>query len=261
MMESSSARAPNLSDVEEIRVRLEKLADECAHAGNRLGYFTASYVETTTRVLALLRGNEFEAPDQVLALTVGYARRFLKMVADFRAGQPIARCWRLAIEAGTNKRLSILQHLLLGMNAHINYDLGIVAAQVSEDEAQLLTLRTDFLRINDLLAATLDTFQDRINRFSPVMRIIDRLGYRFDEAIFNFNLAHARDAAWSLATSLLALRNSEFPGAAEDALDVLDSKLAWLGRLLIDPGPVLRPAARAIRMFENQDVAAFLRTA
>src|SRR5690606_41399624 len=57
----------------------------------------------------------------------------------------------------------VLQHLLLGMNAHINLDLGIAAAETAPGTA-LPALKRDFDEITTLLGEMLDDVQDRIGR-------------------------------------------------------------------------------------------------
>ena len=51
----------------------------------------------------------------------------------------------------TARRPIILQHLLLGMNAHINLDLGVCASELAEPGA-IDAIRVDFDAVNDVLA-------------------------------------------------------------------------------------------------------------
>ena len=43
--------------------------------------------------------------------------------------QPTSASWRVAFDAATKSKYLVLQQLLVGMNAHINLDLGIAAAE------------------------------------------------------------------------------------------------------------------------------------
>jgi hypothetical protein len=54
-----------------------------------------------------------------------------------------SHCWRIAFDAADRQEPPVLQHLLLGMNAHINYDLGIAAADTYPGAA-LVPLHRDF---------------------------------------------------------------------------------------------------------------------
>ena len=55
------------------------------------------------------------------------------------------------VRGGATLAPVILQHLLLGINAHINLDLGIAAVETSPGN-QLAPLKNDFDMINKLLA-------------------------------------------------------------------------------------------------------------
>ena len=63
--------------------------------------------------------------------------------------------WRVAFDAAARRRPIVLQHLLLGMNAHINLDLGVTAATFAGPEG-LATVRRDFDAINRVLADLVD---------------------------------------------------------------------------------------------------------
>lgn len=58
----------------------------------------------------------------------------------------------------------ILQHLLLGINAHINLDLGIAAAQTSPGD-DLPDLRNDFVEINRVLVRQVDGIRERSENY------------------------------------------------------------------------------------------------
>jgi len=53
------------------------------------------------------------------------------------------------------------QHLLLGMNAHINLDLGVAAARVCPAD-QLPNLKNDFDRINLILSDLIGAVQEEL---------------------------------------------------------------------------------------------------
>ena len=63
-------------------------------------------------------------------------------------------------------RLSVIQHLLLGMNAHINLDLAVNVSNLSTRET-IEGLKEDFYAINEVLSCLVDLVEDQIG-------IIDR---------------------------------------------------------------------------------------
>ncbi|MEX2393712.1 MAG: DUF5995 family protein, partial [Actinomycetota bacterium] len=144
----------------------------------------------------------------------------------------------------------ILQHLMLGMNAHINFDLGISAAQISE-QSSLDDVEQDFNEINTILAELLGDVQQRLGSVSPWMRILDFVGGRKDEVIVNFSMRHARDAAWGVAQRYVPLDAAARTTTEGD----LDRRVADFARVVLKPGRLISTAAIPVRLRERASVA------
>lgn len=97
----------------------------------------------------------------------------------------------------------IVQHLLLGVNAHLSLDLAIHA------------LRRDFLLINDIPARVVSTVQDSVGAMSPLMSLLDQVGGRTDEQSLDFSARQSREEAWYNAVLPAGQRNEERKGAVE----------------------------------------------
>jgi predicted RNase H-like nuclease len=143
----------------------------------------------------------------------------------------------------------VLQHLLLGMNAHISLDLGVAAAEVCPGRA-LPALRGDFDEINRLLGEMVDEVQARIARISPWMWVIDHVGLRTDEALCGFCMERARDLAWRAAERLAPL------AAADRAqeIDRIDALACMLSGPIGSPGPIASTVLLVPRLREAGDV-------
>ena len=232
--------------LDELRVQ----AREAGARDDRCGYFAALYALMTERVCQGLEGGRFREPERLQALTCHFALRYLGALYRYRAGESTPESWRVAFDAGPTWRPIVLQHLLLGINAHINFDLGISAAQVS-DASSLDDVEADFNEINAILAELLDDVQDRLGTISPWMRILDWVGGRQDEAIVNFSLRRAREAAWDVATRYVPLDADARLGAEAD----LDARIARFARVVLKPGRIISMAAVPIRLRERASVA------
>src|SRR5690606_25037112 len=181
---------------------------DAARREDRAGYFAALYALMTERVCEGLTAGRFAEPARLQALTCHFAGRYLSALEQHREGGTPPESWRIAFDAGSHWRPIILQHLMLGMNAHINFDLGISAAQVS-DQSDLATVEHDFNEINAILAELLGDVQQRLGSVSPWMRILDFVGGRKDEVVVNFSMRHARNAAWGVAERYVPLGADE----------------------------------------------------
>ena len=67
----------------------------------------------------------------------------------------VPRCWRAAFDVAGDSHLMIVQHLLLGINAHVNHDLPQVVVELAPERGDLAGLRADFDAMNTILAETL----------------------------------------------------------------------------------------------------------
>src|SRR5829696_10467410 len=85
-------------------------------------YFLGTYLRTTRSVAAALAAGRFEDPSWVAAWDVEFACFYLDALElHGKAPEAVPAPWRLAF--GADPSLPPEAHVLLGVNAHINYDL------------------------------------------------------------------------------------------------------------------------------------------
>jgi hypothetical protein len=235
--------------IQEVLDRLDEEIEIAVQNGSRTAYFACLYRGVTQRVLDGIRAGRFQDGPRMERLDVAFANRYLAAIGAYRRNEQASRSWQLSFDAARLKRLVILQHLLLGMNAHINLDLGIAAAQVAPGSA-LPPLKRDFDEISRLLGEMLDDVQSRIARVSPWMGLLDRVGGRTDEQICSFCLGGSRDLAWLWAQRFAGLNSSHLPRE----VDLLDRTVAVLTEPIRRPGPALATALALVRARETSDV-------
>jgi Family of unknown function (DUF5995) len=220
-----------------------------------IGYFAAMYLGVTRVVRAGIDEQRFTTPDRLTDLTSVFALRYVDAWRAHRAGDPPSAGWAVAFAAADRWRPTVLQHLLLGMNVHINLDLAIASAQVAPGD-EIHGLRVDFDAINDVLAGLIQKIQDDLNLISPLYRFIDDVTGRVDRAVVNFSIARARAEAWKLAT-FLAVAD---PPAMQRRITEHDRLVAALGGAILRPGPLLSSALLAVRLTEKRNPAAIIDT-
>ena len=243
-------RAETIDDVLSL---LDRIIDRARRADSRLGYFAALYRNVTLRVKDGIAQGRFEDGARMEELDVRFANRYFAAYERHRTEQSPTQCWQVAFDAATWWRPLILQHLLLGMNAHINLDLGIAAARVSPG-AELPALEHDFREINNVLIEMLDGVQDHLSAVSPWLGVLDMVGGGTDELLAAAGLKGARARAWRTAQRLAPIaRDTQQP-----AIDRADERVAHLGELLLRPGPFLTTAAFVVRCAEDHSVDAVI---
>src|SRR5688572_30447251 len=120
--------------IDEVLTHLDVIVAQASQERGRAGYFAALYRGVTARVRDGINRGDFEDGERMARLDVAFANRYLEALHRFRAGEPTSKCWQIAFTSAARWRPIVLQHLLLGMNAHINLDLGVSAAAVSRNE-------------------------------------------------------------------------------------------------------------------------------
>jgi hypothetical protein len=240
----------HINTIDEVIERLNEILQWAAAEGSRIGYFAALYRGVTERVREGIASGLFQDGARMERFDVIFANRYLDALRMFRAGDQPTRSWLFAFETAEGTRPVVLQHLLLGINAHINLDLGVAAAEVSKG-SELGALQSDFDSINDILASRVRVVQAQIARVSPLTSLLERIDPTADRAVINFSIERARDQAWTVAELLACLH----PNAWPNRIDVLDRTTTSLARLIRDPpGWVLNTGLGFIRLAERHSI-------
>ncbi len=236
-------------NIDQVIDQLDDIIDWSINSSSRLGYFAALYRKVTLKVKEGIGDGFFEDGARMENLDVIFANRYLEAFDQNQKNIKNTRSWQLAFEASNQWWPIVLQHLLLGMNAHINLDLGIAAARTSPGQA-VHDLEADFNKINQILASLVEGVQRELTEVWPVLGILDRIGGKTDEAIINFSMERARDHAWRVAEKLAPLSQTE----QDSRMDVLDKEIALVGRLIRHPGIIIGTANKIIRCGEKGSI-------
>lgn len=229
---------------------LTRIIERSRREPTRLAVFPSMYRTVTRTVADGLAEGYFGDAARVERLVVTFADLYIDAVDAWLAGRRPPVSWELAFAFASRPRGSILQHLLLGMNAHINLDLGVATAAVTsvEDRAGL---RDDFDRVNGVLFALLDALQGELDDLSPWMGRVDRWGLGFDEACMRLGIRTARDDAWEFAGALV-----ESDAAQRTGLTVArDERTRRAGRFLCHGLSPVHLANRVIARRECRDLS------
>lgn len=234
-----------MNTLAEATVYFEALLDRLVKARDRRGVFVAAYVEITRGVGARIREGAFRDSAWVERYLVEFAKLYRSALEAFDAGGACPKAWRIAFGAAANGESSVLQDLVLGMNAHINGDLplALAAAGLGPDRA---IRRADHLAVNAILQAHADNVQNAVaGIYSPVLRALDFATGRLDELVAGFAIAKARESAWLKAALL-----TDVPAFVREPLaKLLEGEVALLARGILAPtalNPALRRALRAV---------------
>lgn len=243
--------------IDEVLAQLDEVIEYCVTHRRPHGAFAALYRRVTAAVKDGIAEGRFEDGARMERLDVIFANRYLNAWRERQAGRPTTAAWAAAFEAdAADERRLVLQHLLLGINAHINLDLGIAAAETSAG-ADLGALRRDFNAINELLLSMLDEVQEAIGRVSPLTGLIDWWLKDSDEVFAGFSLKAVRELAWRTAGRVFAATEEV---ERQSLIRDVDRQVASLADALANPRRRwFRGLVRLVRWFENADPAEQIR--
>ena len=251
MNSSLSAFSPDAKSIDEVIDRLTFIIEWSREHQSPLGYFPSLYRKVTQAVKEGIEQGRFDDGPRMEHLDVIFANRYLKAWHQYQLNQEPTQSWKIAFEAGESKSLLILQHLLLGINAHINLDLGIAAAETSRG-ATISELEDDFLEINRLLMEMMGAVQKEINKLSPLFKALDFLGGFGDELLASFSLKKARQNAWRVARNLVEAGEDQW----EESIQQEDQRTLRLAKLIRKPGGIrIRTGLFVVSLSESRRVS------
>jgi Family of unknown function (DUF5995) len=203
--------------------------------------FLSTYQRTTEAVGAKVATAFFEDPGWVERWDVAFANLYLTALDNELTGDgAVPRPWRLAFAAPRD--LPPLRHVLLGINAHVNYDLpqALLAVISVEDFADRLLLerrRRDHERIDRVLASRVGAEDEELTAAGGAT-LLDRLLTPLNHLATRRFLREARQKVWHNTVELHAAR-LEGPQAYAVRLAELELLSAAKIADLLRPGQVV----------------------
>lgn len=234
-----------MSSIREVIQKMDEIVDLCKRKRLKAGYFAVLYRYVTIRIKEGIERGEFDDNHRMEILDTIFAQRFFDAFDAYydNSGQEITQSWDCAFLAAESNNYLVMQHLLLGINAHINLDLGIAAAETMEGQ-DLDQIRSDYNKINAILASLVESVKTNISRVSLFFGPLIRLVKGRDEMLVNFSIVTARDGAWRFAHRYALAKDKNM------AIQARDIKIAYLANCLTDTGPRLSFLIKIIRLGE-----------
>jgi Family of unknown function (DUF5995) len=234
-----------VSDIEALIGRMRGLLQPLEARGDGRRFFLATYLRTTLAVAERIERGEFDDPPWVERWDVAFANLYLDALEAWESSGRTPDPWTVAFTAARDQRLPPLRHLLLGMNAHINYDLPqalleVISDDQFDDPECVRRRRADHERIDQILAGRVAAEDAELARVEqPDQRsLLDRLLVPFNQAGTRRFLAEARRKVWRNAVLLSQARRDGAP-RLQARLDELEALCAQRVSDLRAPGQVI----------------------
>lgn len=221
---------PGLEDIAQFRPRtVEAALEAMQHALEyfhrtsdfRAVFLRAYYITTRNISRAIDQQKDFNnpiffEPDWIRKLSGKFASLYFASLNTFNKDRQEERAWKVAHGMAADKRSSVVQDLLLGINAHINYDLPVALYQnlVEHDDGpdiiSLAKRKFDHDQVNNILIRSFDDISITIPReyggSMKAARVADLYIY---ESLTRLGLKHYRERVWWDGISLLSAESEE----------------------------------------------------
>lgn len=239
-----------MQNIAEVITRLDEIVQQTKIEKKRFGYFAALYKRMTMAVDEGIKQNAFEDGVNMDRLDVIFAQRYIDAYEAYHNGKRCTTSWKFVFDNCENDDLTVVQHILLGVNTHINLDLAIATAEMADDNG-IDTLENDFNKINDIIASLIDDVQECLSQVWLPMRLLEKVVSGKHVPVLNFSIDKARKASWSNAL-VLAGMNAE---QKQLYINQMDTVVLRVCKGIESPGLLTGFMLKAIRATEYNDIA------
>jgi hypothetical protein len=234
--------------IDEVITQLRVIIAKETINNSPMAFFPVLYLTVTERIKNGILKQEFEDNPRMEKLDILFANRYIEAYNLEANRENPTQSWKNAFEASKKSNLIIMQHLLLGINAHINLDLGIAVAETVGEDGDLSNIENDFNKINAILASMINDVQERIEKVSPLFYLLEKIGKGKEDKIVSFSINVARDGAWLFANQYhLASNKAQEIISRDECIGLLATKL------ISSKSWILRTTIKTIRFFETKD--------
>lgn len=206
-----------MTEQQPIAARMQFLIQEFERGADRRAIFLSCYMMMTQNMLGAIEAGDFYDQVWVYRLVHRFADYYFDGLTVYdlnEASTPAV--WRFAHDAAGEPKMHVMQNLLLGVNAHVNYDLVLTLVELLEPEWKGLSAEqrqqrfSDYCKVNEVIGYTIDTVQDEVvERYSPRMDVVDKLLGSLDEWFISELITCWRDEVWERAVGLMGTADDE----------------------------------------------------
>jgi hypothetical protein len=200
-----------MSEEQPVLIRMATLVDQWEAAHDRRAIFLGCYRLMTRNMLDAIEAGRFHDGEWVSRLLERFADYYFAALDRFEQDDPrTPPMWELAFNATRDENVMTLQHLLLGVNAHINHDLVFSLYDLLQIEwveatpEQRAQRHADHELVNRIIGETVDAVQDQVvEQYSPWVEFFDKMLGPADEWLTSHLISHWREEVWETAVRYL----------------------------------------------------------
>lgn len=235
--------------MDEVLQQLDRLLARFREEHNKAGYFAGLYRIVVATFQEATRRGVFTHTETMKRLNAQFSNRYFEALSLYHRGEPPTQAWLRSLQAAQSSSPIVLQHLLMGINAHIHLDLGIAVVRACPVD-ELDALYPDFVRMNDVLGSLVEEIKQDLIRTWPALGLIEQWLGDLENHAFAFGLEQSREHAWQFAQELA----HSTPTQQAEAIAQMDDWVAQVSDVIWRPPWALRAALQAARWGERGSV-------
>jgi hypothetical protein len=233
------------TNIDQVIEQLDVIIQDSLEKKSRMGYFAALYKRVTVAVKEKIEEGYFDDNPRMEKLDVIFASRYLLAYHQYQNGEKCSTSWKIAFDSTRWWSPLVIQHLFVGMNAHIGLDLGIAASETQPKDID--SIHDDFDKINVVLGALVNEVQDQLSSIFWPLKPIDWILGGVDEKVAKFAMDFARDEAWKVAIAYSHLHTVE---GRTTYIETRDKDVSKYGIKIVRPGKLVNLLIRIFRPLE-----------
>jgi Family of unknown function (DUF5995) len=205
-MEVRTSEVAMSGTIDGVVARMRERLEPLQRTGDPGRFFLSTYLRTTQAVADAVDDGQFEDPAWVEWWDVVFAELYLDALDAHRADPASApRPWRIALSAPPDA--APVLHVLLGMNAHINYDLpqallGVISPAQFSDRRLMARRGRDHERIDTVLVTRVADEDGELRAVSGPRRVFDKAMTPVNRRMTMRFLRESRRKVWQNTTAL-----------------------------------------------------------
>lgn len=215
--------------MDDVLVRMDERIAQLRRHGDDRAIFLSVYRTMTGAIHDAVGAGRFVDPAWTQDLTARFALLYFEAEDAWDTTGSCAAPWQAAFAVSGRPRVSAVEHALLGINAHIVYDLPRAVAATMHAAGDvvdgdltpgvLARRRHDYDVVNHVLAETIDSAQQLLAEYSRVAAWVDAIALRLDEYAAEMLLRVSRTQGWHIALALAVARDEHEAEAVRAHLD------------------------------------------
>ena len=215
--------------IDDTLAELATLRDRFRKDRNRAGYFAAVCTRLTVLTRDAIAAHEFSNGARMERLLVALTRRYIDTCQN---RQNAATCWQLSFQAAADDRwLTVPQHVLLGWNAYLNYDLPIAVGR-NCPAIDLPEFHGDYQQLCEIISTLIQRVFEEMIQIWPALGWTAPMWRGPNDELIRFSPHRAMENAWHLAGKLAGHTLAE----QTPLLANLDRELTAVAHRLRHPG-------------------------